>query len=208
MTTLYLASTSPARLATLRQVGLDPVTLSHEVDEEALIASASVEKELTAPEIVQLLARAKAEDAIARQQVSGLIIGGDSMFEIGGHIFGKPHTPDKARERWQLQRGETGVLHSGHWVIRAENGSIVQAAGKATSTAVTFRSDISDADIDAYIASGEPLFVAGAFTIDSLGAAFIDSIDGDPYTVIGLSVATLRELVESLGVRYTELWRL
>ncbi len=205
MTTLYLASTSPARLATLKQVGLNPITVSHTVDEEALVQAASQDGPLTAPEIVQLLARAKAENACT-QDMTGLVIGGDSMFDINGEIFGKPHTPENAKARWLMQRGQTGVLHSGHWVIEVKNGDIIRGVGKATATSVTFRSDMSDTDIDAYISTGEPLKVAGAFTIDSLGAAFIDSIDGDPYTVIGLSVATLRELVESLGVTYTDLW--
>ena len=205
MTTLYLASTSPARLATLKQVGLNPITVSHTVDEEALVQAASQDGPLTAPEIVQLLARAKAENACTHD-MTGLVIGGDSMFDINGEIFGKPHTAENAKARWLMQRGQTGVLHSGHWVIEVKNGEMIQGVGKATATSVTFRSDMSDADIDAYIATGEPLKVAGAFTIDSLGAAFIDSIDGDPYTVIGLSVATLRELVESLGVTYTDLW--
>lgn len=205
MVTLYLASTSPARLATLRQVGLSPVTIAHQVDEEALVSEAEKDGPLAAPEIVQLLARAKAEDAIT-DSLTGVVVGGDSMFEVAGQIFGKPHTPERAKQRWLLQRGQTGVLHSGHWVILVENGQIVNAAGKPSQASVTFRSDISDDDIDRYIATGEPLKVAGAFTIDSLGAAFIDSITGDPYTVIGLSIATLRELVQEVGVTYTDLW--
>ena len=205
MVTLYLASTSPARLATLRQVGLSPVTIAHQVDEEALVSEAEKDGPLAAAEIVQLLARAKAEDAIT-DSLTGVVVGGDSMFEVAGQIFGKPHTPERAKQRWLMQRGQTGVLHSGHWVILVENGQIVNAAGKPSQASVTFRSDISDDDIDRYIATGEPLKVAGAFTIDSLGAAFIDSITGDPYTVIGLSIATLRELVQEVGVTYTDLW--
>lgn len=205
MVTLYLASTSPARLATLKQVGLNPVTVSHRVDEELLVKQAEKDGPLSAPSIVQLLAQAKAEDAVT-DTMTGVIIGGDSVFEVDGKIFGKPHTPERARERWLMQRGKTGVLHSGHWVIRVNNGHMVNAVGKASQASVTFRSDISDGDIDTYIATGEPLSVAGAFTIDSLGAAFIDSITGDPYTVIGLSIATVRELIEQLGLSYTDLW--
>ena len=205
MVTLYLASTSPARLATLKQVGLNPVTVSHRVDEEALVTEATKAGPLTAPQIVQLLAQAKAEDAIT-DSMSGVVIGGDSLFEVAGQIFGKPHTPEVAKERWLMQRGQTGVLHSGHWVIRVHDGQIVDAVGKPSQAAVTFRDDISDDDIDKYIATGEPLKVAGAFTIDSLGAAFIHSISGDPYTVIGLSIATVRELVQQVGVSYTDLW--
>lgn len=205
MVTLYLASTSPARLATLKQVGLNPVTVSHRVDEELLVKQAEKDGPLSAPSIVQLLAQAKAEDAVT-DTMTGVVIGGDSVFEVDGKIFGKPHTPERARERWLMQRGKTGVLHSGHWVIRVNNGHMVNAVGKASQASVTFRNDISDGDIDTYIATGEPLSVAGAFTIDSLGAAFIDSITGDPYTVIGLSIATVRELIEQLGLSYTDLW--
>jgi septum formation protein len=202
---LYLASTSPARLATLRQVGLSPITVPHTVDEEKLVEGARLQGPLSAEDMVQLLARAKAENAVTAD-MTGLVVGGDSMFEVGGQVFGKPHTPERAKERWLLQRGHTGVLHSGHWVINVVNGQAVASAGKPTRASVSFRGDISDSDIDRYIATGEPLKVAGAFTIDSLGAAFIDSIEGDPYTVVGLSVSTLRELIEQLGVSYTELW--
>lgn len=205
MVALYLASTSPARLATLKQVGLSPVTVPHTVDEEALVEQEQRNGPLSPEDTVQLLARAKAENAVT-SEMTGIVVGGDSLFEVEGHVFGKPHTPERARERWLLQRGKTGVLHSGHWVIRVDGGRIVSGVGKASRASVTFRTDISDNDIDRYIATGEPLKVAGAFTIDSLGAAFIDSIVGDPYTVVGMSVATLRELIQQLGVTYTELW--
>lgn len=201
---LYLASTSPARLATLRAVGIEPVPIPSQVDEEAAVAGAGP---LTAGEMVQLLARLKAEAvAGSGQEFDGLILGGDSAFELDGQVYGKPHLPEVARERWHLQRGRSGVLHSGHWLIDARGGIVGTAVGGVASATVNFAADITDDEIDAYIATGEPLEVAGAFTIDSKGAGFIDGVDGDPHTVVGLSVALLRRLVRELGIEWTDLW--
>ena len=202
---VYLASTSPARRQTLHQVGLTPLILDHAVDEEALVANATKNGPVPPPEIVQLLARAKAEDACV-PGVSGLVIGGDSVFAVDGEVFGKPHTPDNAKTRWLRQRGKTGVLYSGHWVADVRDGVIVAGVGEHTEASVAFRDDITDDEIDAYIATGEPLKVAGAFTIDARGAAFIDRINGDPYTVVGVSVAKLRQLIRQLGYSFTDLW--
>lgn len=203
---LFLASASPARIQTLRQVGLSPTVISHEVDEEALVAEATATGPVPAGQMVQLLAEAKAHDACVRHEVTGLVLGGDSLFEVAGEVFGKPHTPDVARERWQLQRGKTGTLHSGHSLLWCEAGQVIRRADMATRTEVSFVEDISDEEIEAYIQTGEPLKVAGAFTIDAKGAGFIESISGDPYTVVGLSVAALRRLVHELGLNYTDLW--
>lgn len=204
---LYLASTSPARLATLRAVGIEPVPVPSHVDEDAVAASAGP---LEPDDFVTLLARAKAEAVAERLvdagDVDGLVLGGDSAFVVDGLIFGKPHLPEVARERWHAQRGRSGVLHSGHWLIDARGGQVGRAVGGATSATVHFASDITDAEIDAYIATGEPLEVAGAFTIDSKGAGFIDRIEGDPHTVVGLSVPFLRTLVRQLGGEWPELW--
>jgi septum formation protein len=202
---LYLASTSPARRQTLTQVGLSPLILDHDVDEEALVAEATASSPLPPSDIVQLLARAKAEDAVHRG-VTGLVLGGDSVFAVDGEVFGKPHTAENAKARWLRQRGKTGVLYSGHWVADVRDGVIVAGVGGHTEASVTFRDDITDQEIDAYIATGEPLKVAGAFTIDARGAAFIDGIVGDPYTVVGMSVAKLRELIRQLGYSFTDLW--
>ena len=201
---LVLASTSPARLATLRAAGVDPVTISPGVDEDAVVAAAG---HLEPAEMVELLARAKAE-AVAESHgstIDGLILGGDSAFVIDGIIHGKPHLPDVARERWLRQRGRTGVLYSGHWLIDNRGGQNNAAIGIVTHAEVTF-ADVTDAEIDAYIATGEPLQVAGAFTIDSLGGPFIESIIGDPHTVVGLSLPALRDLVRSFGIEWTDLW--
>lgn len=204
---LYLASTSPARLATLRAVGIEPVPVPSHVDEDAVAASAGP---LAPDDFVTLLARAKAEAVAERLvdagDVDGLVLGGDSAFVVDGRIFGKPHLPEVARERWHAQRGRSGVLHSGHWLIDARGGQVGRAVGGATSATVHFASDITDDEIDAYIATGEPLEVAGAFTIDSKGAGFIDRIEGDPHTVVGLSVPFLRTLVRQLGGEWPELW--
>lgn len=204
---LYLASTSPARLATLRAVGVEPVLLASHVDEDAAVAAAG---ELTAPEMVLLLARLKAEAVVGRtvdgQPIDGFILGGDSAFELDGVVYGKPHEPAVARERWLLQRGREGELHSGHWLIDHRGGVVGEAVGDVSTSSVRFASDISDEEIDAYVATGEPLQVAGAFTIDSLGAPFISEVRGDPHAVVGLSVALVRSLLLEFDVRWHTLW--
>jgi septum formation protein len=204
---LYLASTSPARLATLRAAGIEPVLLSSGVDEEAAVAAAAP---LTAEEMVLLLARLKAEAVVGRivdgEPIDGFIIGGDSAFEINGSVYGKPHVASVARDRWLEQRGKTGSLHSGHWIIDHRGGEVGGASGAVSTASVTFANDITDSEIDAYIATGEPLEVAGAFTIDSRGGAFISGITGDPHAVVGLSLSTVRELVGEFGVSWPEFW--
>jgi septum formation protein len=204
---LYLASTSPARLATLRAAGIEPILLSSGVDEEAAVAEAGV---LTGPEMVLLLARLKAEAVIGRrvdgEPIDGFILGGDSAFELDGAVYGKPHLPAIAAERWQAQRGREGELHSGHWLIDHRGGAPVAAAGGVSTASVRFAGSITDAEIDAYVATGEPLEVAGAFTIDGLGGAFISEVRGDPHAVVGLSLATVRELLLQFDVSWPDLW--
>ena len=204
---LYLASTSPARLATLRAAGIEPVLLSSGVDEEAAVAAAGP---LTTPEMVLLLARLKAEAVVGRlddgEAIDGFILGGDSAFELDGMSYGKPHLPEVARERWLAQRGREGQLHSGHWLIDHRAGTLGGAVGGVSTAAVRFAASITDAEIDAYIATGEPLEVAGAFTIDSLGGAFISEVRGDPHAVVGLSLALVRELLLGFDVSWTDLW--
>jgi len=213
---LYLASTSPARLTLLRQIGIEPVVVPSDVDEEAAVVQVEAARAaaglgpLDADSMVLLLARLKAEAVVGTMPdgspIDGVIIGGDSAFEIGGEIHGKPHTPEIARERWHAQRGETGILHSGHWVIDHRGGAAREARGATARATVTFAADISDAEIDAYVASGEPLKVAGAFTIDGLAAPFISEVTGAPSAVIGLSLPTLRTLLGELGIDWTSLW--
>jgi septum formation protein len=218
---LYLASTSPARLATLRAAGIEPVLLSSGVDEEAAVEAAGP---LTGEQTVLLLARLKAEAVVGAlvdgpdgeaEAIDGIILGGDSAFELDGALHGKPHLPAVARERWLAQRGREGLLHSGHWLIdhRAnsvaaarEAGAPLPAIGGVSTARVRFAASITDSEIDAYIATGEPLEVAGAFTIDSLGGAFISEVRGDPHAVVGLSLALVRELLLSFDVAWPDLW--
>ena len=209
-----LASTSPARLMLLRQAGIEPETLAPEVDEEAVIAAVeTAERRTLAPdEHVLLLARRKAADVAARRadedpDFDGIVIGGDSMFELDGEVLGKPYTPEAATARWRAMRGRTGVLHSGHSVYRLRPGAAPVEAHAVAQASVSFAADVTDDEIAAYVGTGEPLHVAGAFTVDSLGGAFITRVDGDPSTVVGMSLSTLRRLVRELGVTWTELWQ-
>lgn len=207
---LYLASTSPARLATLRAAGIEPVLIDPAVDEDAVLAAAG---DISPIDAVQLLARAKAEAVDGRsadgEVIDGIVVGGDSLFELEGQSHGKPHRPELAIERWKTMRGRTGTLHSGLWVIdhRAGIGVGERAAfGGVSSAHVSFAPDITDAEIEAYVATGEPLRVAGAFTIDGRASAFILKVDGDPHAVVGLSVSLLRDCVTRLGVEWPQLW--
>ena len=203
---LYLASTSPARLATLRAAGIEPVVVHSNLDEDAAVAAAGP---LTPQEMVLLLARLKAEAVLSTlvdgTVIDGLVLGGDSAFELDGAVYGKPHTARVARERWELQRGREGQLHSGHWLIDHRGGEVRGASGEVSSAHVQF-ADVTDAEIDAYIATGEPLEVAGAFTIDSLGAPYITEVRGDAHSVVGVSVATLRAMLAGFGVPWHSLW--
>ena len=210
MTELVLASTSPARLTLLRNAGIEPITIAPGVDEDAVAARAEAMGLIAGTaDMVHVLAKAKAEAVLNHTDAFGkLIIGCDSSLEFDGLSLGKPHEPEVARDRWRRMRGRAGVLHSGHWVIDNRNPQpsvLPPAAGRTAKTIVHF-ADLSDAEIDAYVATNEPLKVAGAFTIDSLGGAFIRAIEGDPHTVIGLSLPTLRDLVIQLGVDYPSLW--
>ncbi|HEX5857765.1 MAG TPA: nucleoside triphosphate pyrophosphatase [Microbacterium sp.] len=208
-----LASTSPARLMLLRQAGIEPVTLAPDVDEDAVIAEIQAEtgRVLSPVEHVLVLARRKAADVAVRVSSAhpgfdGVVIGGDSMFELDGVIYGKPHTAEAATSRWREMRGRTGVLHSGHSVFRVGPDAEALEANDVAEASVSFAADISDEEIDAYVASGEPLGVAGAFTIDSLGGPFIESVQGDPSTVVGMSLSTVRRLARELGVSWPALW--
>lgn len=209
---VLLASTSPARLMLLRQAGIDPETSAPDVDEEAVIAHVESERGRLAPDAhVLLLARRKAADVAQRvtrddPAFDGLVIGGDSMFEIDGEVLGKPLTADVATRRWAQMRGRTGVLHSGHSVYRVAPGSAPVEAHATASASVSFAADMTQDEIAAYVSSGEPLWVAGAFTVDSLGGPFIDRVEGDPSTVVGMSLSVLRRLVRELGVEWTSLW--
>jgi septum formation protein len=204
---LVLASTSPARLALLTAAGVDPQVVPSDVDEPAAVLAAEEEagRPLAPEEMVLLLARAKAEAVAALVgRHDALVLGGDSAFVLDGAIHGKPADATTALERWHAQRGREGVLTSGHWLIDARTG---QGNGAVASAVVRFAADLTDAELAAYVATGEPLAVAGAFTIDSLGGPFVERIDGDPSTVVGLSLPVLRRLVRATGTEWTDLWR-
>lgn len=163
-------------------------------------------------DLVLLLAKAKAEAVVKRPEAQdAVIIGCDSSLEFEGESLGKPHEPEIAAARWRAMRGRAGTLFSGHWLIdnRADNhtDALPPATGKVSSSIVHF-ADLSESEISAYVATGEPLKVAGAFTIDGLGGAFIRAIEGDPHTVVGLSLPTLRELCLQLKIEYPSLWNI
>ncbi|MFI9331620.1 nucleoside triphosphate pyrophosphatase [Kitasatospora sp. NPDC052868] len=192
---LVLASASPARLGLLRQAGLDPRVVVSGVDEDALSAA-------TPAELALVLAEAKAKAVAADLTGGELVIGCDSVLELDGLALGKPADAVEALARWRSMRGRSGVLRTGHCVIDTTTGA--QASATA-STTVRFGTP-DDAEIAAYIATGEPLHVAGAFTLDGRSAPFVEGVDGDPGNVIGLSLPLLRSLLADLGVRITDLW--
>jgi len=209
VTKLVLASTSPARLRLLKDAGIDPIVVSPGVDEEH-VADMAMQAGLISntADLVLLLAKAKAEAVMNHPDAQGaLIIGCDSALELDGEALGKPHEPEVAIERWKSMRGRSGRLYTGHWLIDNRISTpMPPATGHASNTTVHF-ADLSDSEIMAYVGTGEPLQVAGAFTIDGLGGAFIKAIEGDAHTVVGLSLTTLRDLCLKLDVEYPSLWR-
>jgi septum formation protein len=203
---LVLASASPARLSVLRSAGLEPEVEVSEVDEDALLTGlpgASPAQTVTA------LASAKAT-AVARRVADRLpeavVVGCDSMLYLGGELAGKPRDVGAARARWRAMAGGTGELLTGHAVLRLHDGGIDCVAEGHAATTVRFgRPD--PVELEAYLASGEALAVAGAFTLDGLGGWFVDGVDGDPSNVIGISLPLTRRLLAGVGVRVTDLWR-
>lgn len=208
MTRLVLASSSPARLALLGAAGIVPEVVVPSVDEGALTDGLkSTNPNVSTEQLVEYLAKAKAESVVSDPRTFGaLILGGDSALEFQGASLGKPHEPEVAIARWKQLRGNSGTLYSGHCLIDNTDPKNSKMVSKVSSTKVYF-SDLSDAEISAYVATGEPLKVAGAFTIDGIGGAFLDRIEGDAHTVVGLSLRVLRDLTRQLGAEYTSLWR-
>ncbi|MGW2508303.1 nucleoside triphosphate pyrophosphatase [Streptomyces scopuliridis] len=193
---LVLASASPARLGLLRQAGLDPEVIVSGVDEDAVSAP-------TPAELALVLAEAKAAAVAALPAAAGaLVVGCDSVLELDGEAFGKPADAEEATARWKSMRGRDGILRTGHCVIDTTTG---RRASETASTTVRFGNP-ADAEIAAYVASGEPLQVAGAFTLDGRSAPFVDAIDGNHGNVIGLSLPLLRRLLGEHGVTITDLW--
>ena len=191
---MVLASQSPARLATLRAAGIEPEVVVSGVDESQVTTHDAAN---LAAALAQLKCRAVASGI---DDPDALVVGCDSVLAFEGEILGKPGDADTARARWRRLRGRSGVLHTGHCVRRGGR-EVVDSA----STVVHF-ADVSDAEIDAYVATGEPLHVAGAFTIDGLGGAFVRGIEGVHHCVVGISLPLLRDIVADLDVVWTDLW--
>ncbi|WP_100448993.1 Maf family protein [Glycomyces xiaoerkulensis] len=194
--TFVLASASPARRELLTAAGIEPEVVVSGVDESRVMGHDPAELACT-------LAELKAGAVLDMVGPRALVLGCDSVLHFGGEILGKPESAEEATSRWKRMRGRTGTLHTGHCLIDPEaDRRIVRSSG----TVVHF-AEASDAEIAAYVATGEPLHVAGSFTLDGYGSAFIDRIEGDPGTVIGLSMPLLRVMLGELEIALTDLWR-
>ncbi|MBF6474359.1 MULTISPECIES: nucleoside triphosphate pyrophosphatase [Nocardia] len=206
MTRLILASASPARREVLRSAGIDPIVRVSALDEDAVAAALP---QGTPPQTVVVeLARAKAAAVAAdipELAADCVVVACDSMLLVDGELQGKPHTPEVARARWGDMAGRSADLVTGHCVLRMRDGQITAEAVDCSSTTVHFAKPEPD-ELDAYIATGEPLQVAGAFTLDGLGGWFVDRIDGDPSSVIGIGLPLLRRLLGDIGIGVTQLW--
>ena len=202
---LVLASASPARLATLRRAGVEPLVEVSRIDESTV-------REATPAGLASTLARLKGREVASRTPPDSggrrvLVLGCDSVLELDGEVHGKPGNAAEATDRWRRMRGGSGILHTGHWLRDerpSDEGGTNATLGATASTTVHFAA-LSDTEIDAYVATGEPLRVAGAFTIDGLGGAFVTSIEGDHHNVVGLSVPLVRDLLIEVGVGWFDL---
>lgn len=205
--TVILASASTGRLAVLRAAGVEPVVRVSHANEDAIRAAHAGSDPA---QVVAALASGKATAVIADAAViaefpDAIVVGADSMLLLDGVLQGKPHTADVARQRWAKQMGRAGDLLTGHCVIRVADGRITRTV-TATTAARVHMGRPTAAELDAYLASGEPLEVAGAFTIDGLGGWFVERIEGDPSCVVGLSLPTVRRLLADVGIRVTDVW--
>jgi septum formation protein len=206
VTRLVLGSASAGRLDVLRRAGVEPQVVVSDVDEDAIIARMAGD---SPAQVVAALAAAKAERVTelldAETATDCVVVGCDSMLEVAGVLSGKPGTVAAARRQWQSAAGRAGRLHTGHRALRVRDGAVAGETGRTGTTTVHFGVPAQQ-DLDAYLASGEPLHVAGAFTLDGLGGWFIDRIEGNPSNVIGLSLPLLRVLLADLGVSVAALW--
>jgi septum formation protein len=208
MTRVVLGSASTGRLGVLRQAGIDPLVVVSRVNEDAVIASLPADSSPDA--VVRALAEAKADDVAPRVpgEVAAdcVVIGCDSMLFFDGRLRGKPGSVDAARQQWQAMSGRTGELYTGHAVIALRDRAVAHRAVESATTTVHFGNPTAG-DLDAYLGSGEPLNVAGGFTLDGLGGWFIERIEGDPSNVIGLSLPLLRRLLAATGLSVADAWR-
>jgi septum formation protein len=207
MTRLVLGSASEGRRRVLRQAGVEPVVVVSGVDEDAIVAALGAD---AAPgDVVRGLAEAKAEHVITLIEsaiaADCIVIGCDSMLYLDGRLVGKPASIDAARREWQSMGGRSGQLHTGHCLLRLVDGKVTHRAAESFVTTVHFGTPTA-ADLDAYLASGEPLAVAGAFTLDGLGGWFVERIEGDPSNVIGLSLPQTRRMLGRMGLSIADLW--
>ncbi|HEY4422035.1 MAG TPA: nucleoside triphosphate pyrophosphatase [Pseudonocardia sp.] len=202
---VVLASASPARLSVLRAAGLDPIVEVADVDEEALLTTVP---HASPGEKVTTLSGAKAITVARRitdAHPDAVVIGCDSMLYVNSELVGKPADVETARRRWRAMAGRSGELVTGHTVLRMADGEIDRVAEGHAVTVVRF-AEPTDAELDAYLATREPLAVAGAFTLDGLGGWFVEGIDGDPSNVIGISLPLTRRLLSAVGIDVTDLW--
>jgi septum formation protein len=207
MTRVVLGSASPGRLKVLRQAGIEPVVVVSGVDED--LVTAGLGPDASPGEVVCALAAAKAEQVAG--QLDGavaadcVVIGCDSMLSIDGRLCGKPGSADAALNQWRLMGGRSGRLYTGHCLLRLSDGAITHREVESACTAVRFAAP-ADADLRAYVADGEPLGVAGGFTLDGLGGWFVEGVDGDPSNVIGVSLPLLRSMLPRVGLSVAALW--
>ncbi|MBD0323582.1 MAG: septum formation inhibitor Maf [Aldersonia sp.] len=216
MTRLVLASASPARLSVLRAAGVEPVVRVSDVDEDAVADALPLGTDEDT--VVIELARAKARAVLMRladdpafldddgfPNDDYVVVGCDSMLSIAGQLQGKPLTADSARQRWSTMAGQSGRLLTGHCVLRPRPDGDVAEAAACSATTVHFGAP-APAELDAYLATGEPLQVAGAFTLDGYGGWFVERIEGDPSSVIGIGLPLLRSLLAEVELSVDRLW--
>jgi septum formation protein len=207
MTRVVLGSASAGRLRVLRQAGVEPLVVVSGVDEDAVVAALG--SDASPGDVVRGLAEAKADQVVKvldpAVAADCVVIGCDSMLDIDGRLVGKPASADAARSQWRSMGGRSGQLHSGHCLVRLTGGEATHHVSESSTTTVYF-AEFKDVDLQAYLDSGEPLAVAGSFTLDGLGGWFVDRIEGDPSNVIGLSLPLTRALVQRVGVSVAELW--
>lgn len=201
--TVLLASASTSRYSLLQNAGITPLVQVSHVDEDAIAAELAP---ISTGDLCVALATAKGEAVVADIKVTEsenlLVLAADSMLEFEGQSYGKPGTPEAAVARWRAMRGKSGYLHTGHWVKDLVTGEVRSGLAGAS----VYFADISDAEIDSYVASGEPLHVAGGFTHEGKSAAFITRMDGDSPAVGGISLTLLRQFTKELGIEWTSLW--